>query len=118
MHQDGFKMKIQYKGEFKPNQKQELQDIWINKITHLKDTVPKNGFFYTKFDGFSMVAIDGNFGSVINVNSQNQTGTISAKKADDSILEVAKELLENVLKPTYVAPQDDEWWKRKRKARR
>ena len=118
MHQDGFKMKVQYKGEFKPNQKQELQDIWINKITHLKDTLPKNGFFYRKFDGFSLAAIDGNFGSVINVNSQNQTGTISAKKADDSILEVAEELLNNVLKPTYVALQEDEWWKRKRKGRR
>ena len=118
MHQDGLKMKVHYKGEFKPNQKQELQDIWINKITHLKDTLPKNGFFYRKFDGFSLAAIDGNFGSVINVNSQNQTGTISAKKADDSILEVAEELLENVLKPTYVAPQEDECWKRKRKGRR
>ncbi len=118
MHQDGFKMKVQYKGEFKPNQRNEIQDVWINKITPLKDTLPKNGFFYRKFDGFTLAAIDRDFGSVITVNSQNQTGTIPAKKADDSILEVAEELLENVLKPTYVATQEDEWWKRKRKGRR
>ena len=118
MQQDGFKIKVQYKGDYKPNQRNEIQDVWINKITHLKDTLPKNGFFYKKFDGFSLAAIDKDLGNVLSVNSQNQTGTISAKKADDSILEVAEELLENVLKPTYVAPQEDECWKRKRKGRR
>ena len=118
MHQDGFKMKVQYKGDFKPNQKQEIQDIWINKITHLKDTLPKNGFLYRKFDGFSLAAIDRNFGNVISVNSQNQPHTSFTTKTDDSILDVAGELLENVLKPTYVAQQEDEWWKRKRRGRR
>ena len=41
--------------------------------------------------------------------------TTSTKKAEDSILEEGEKLLENLLKPTYVAQQEDEWWKRKRR---
>lgn len=32
LHQEGFSVKIQYKEGFKPNQKNEIQDVWIGKI--------------------------------------------------------------------------------------
>lgn len=115
MHQDGFKMKVLYKGEFKPNQKNEIQDVWINNITHSKETLPKNGLFYKKFDGFSLATIDKDLGNVLSVRSEIKPLTTSTKKAEDSILEEGEKLLENLLKPTYVAQQEDEWWKRKRR---
>ncbi|MDN3606759.1 relaxase/mobilization nuclease domain-containing protein [Kaistella yonginensis] len=118
MHQDGFKMRFQYKGEFKPNQSNEVQDVWINKIYHNIQNQPKDGFFYKKFDGFSLSAIDSNYSDLIGANSRNKTITSGSKKAEDSILEVAEELIEDILKPTYVAQQEDDWWKKKRKGRR
>ena len=118
LQQDGFKMRVQYKGEFKPNQKNEIQDIWINKIYHDVQNQPKDGYFYKKFDGFSLSAIDSNYSDLSNVSSRNQAITNSYKKFEDSILEIAKDLIEDVLKPTYVAQQEDDWWKKKRKGRR
>ena len=52
------------------------------------------------------------------MSSRNQAITNSYKKFEDSILEIAKDLIEDVLKPTYVAQQEDDWWKKKRKGRR
>ena len=118
MHQDGFKMRFQYKGEYKTNQSNEVQDVWINKIYHNIQNQPKDGFFYKKFDGFSLSAIDGSFADIGDVNSRNQAITSASKKSEDSILEIAEDLVENVLKPTYVAQQEDDWWKKKRKGRR
>jgi len=118
LQQDGFKMRGQYKGEYKPNQKNEVQDIWINKITHSIENLPKDGFFYKKFDGFSLSAIDNGFADISSVNSRNLSMTSSYKKPEDSFLEIAEDLIEDVLKPTYVAQQEDEWWKKKRKGRR
>ena len=118
LQKDGFKMRVQYKGEFKPNQKNEVRDIWINKITHSIENLPKDGFFYKKFDGFSLSSIDDNFAEVSTMNSQIQTITNPTIKRKDSVLELADELIEEVLKPTYVAPQEDDCWKKKRKGRR
>ena len=118
LQQDGYKMKVQYKGEFKPNQKNEVQDIWINKLTHLKENLPKDGFFYKKFDGFSLSAIDDTFAEASKMNLQNQPMTTPSKKREDSLLEIAEELIDDVLKPHYVAQQEDELWKKKRKGRR
>lgn len=118
LQQDGFKMKVQYKGEFKPNQKNEIHDVWINRIFHSKENLPKDGFFYKKFDGFSLSAIDSNYSDLSNVNSRNQEISSSSKKPEDSILELVEELIDDVLKPTYVAQQEDDWWKKKRKGRR
>ena len=109
LQQDGFKMRVQYKGEFKPTQKNEVPDIWINKITHSIENLPKDGFFYKKFDGFSLSSIDDTFAEVNTMNSQSQ---------EDALLEIAEELIENILKPTYVAQQEDDWWKKKRRGRR
>ena len=118
LQQDGFKMRVQYKGEYKPNQKNEVQDIWINKITHSIENLPKDGFFYKKFDGFSLSAIDNGFADISSVNARNLSMTSSCKKPEDSILEIAEELIDDFLKPTYVAQQEDDWWKKKRKGRR
>lgn len=118
LQQDGFKMRVQYKGEFKPNQKNEVQDVWINKIYHSKTDQPKDGFFYNKFDGFSLSEIDNGFADISSVNSRNLSMTSSYKKPEDSILEIAEELIDDFLKPTYVAQQEDDWWKKKRKGRR
>ncbi|MDN3606721.1 relaxase/mobilization nuclease domain-containing protein [Kaistella yonginensis] len=115
MQQDGFKMRFQYKGEYKSNQKNEIQDVFINKIYQNVQNQPKDGFFNKKFGGFSLSAIDSNFADIGDLNSRNQTITISSKKAEDTILEVAEELIEDVLKPTFVAPQEDDWWKKKRR---
>ena len=118
LQQDGYKMKVHYKGEFKPNQNNEVQDIWINKLTHLKENLPKDGFFYKKFDGFSLSAIDDTFAEASKMNLQNQPMTTPSKKREDSLLEIAEELIDDVLKPHYVAQQEDELWKKKRKGRR
>ena len=119
MQQDGYKIRFQYKGEFKPNQRNEIQDVWINKIIYQNvQNQPKEGYFYKKFDGFSLSAIDGSFADIGDVNSRNQAITSASKKSEDSILEIAEDLVENVLKPTYVAQQEDDWWKKKRRGRR
>ena len=118
LQQDGFKIKVQYKGDYKANQRNEIQDVWINKITHLKENLPKDGFFYKKFDGFSLSAIDDTFAEASKMNLQNQPMTNPSTKREDSLLEIAEELIDDVLKPHYVAQQEDEWWKKKRKGRR
>ena len=119
MQQDGYKIRFQYKGEFKPNQRNEIQDVWINKIIYQNvQNQPKEGYFYKKFDGFSLSAIDGSFADIGDVNSRNQAITSASKKSEDSILKIAEDLVEDVLKPTYVAQQEDDWWKKKRKGRR
>ena len=119
MQQDGYKMRIQYKGEFKPNQRNEIQDVWINKIIYQNvQNQPKEGYFYKKFDGFSLSAIDDSFADIGDVNSRNQAITSASKKSEESLLEIAEDLVEDVLKPTYVAQQEDDWWKKKRRGRR
>ena len=103
LQQDGFKIKVQYKGDYKANQRNEIQDVWINKITHLKENLPKDGFFYKKFDGFSLSAIDDTFAEASKMNLQNQPMTTPSTKRKDSLLEIAEELIDDVLKPHYVA---------------
>ncbi|MCG2792864.1 MAG: relaxase/mobilization nuclease domain-containing protein [Weeksellaceae bacterium] len=122
---EGLKIKVQYKGEFRPNQKNEVQDIWINKINHSKTTLPKNGLLYNKYDGFSLSAIDKDFGSLLTSITANEQIKSSLDvqnsplvNGKDSILQIAGDLLEDVLKPSYVSPQEDELWKKKRKTRR
>lgn len=122
---EGLKMKVQCKGEFKPNQKNEVQDIWINKLNHSKTTLPKDGLFYNKYDGFSLSEIDKDFDILLTSITTNEQIKSSldihnspSMKGEDSILEIAGDLLEDVLKPSYVSPPEDELWKKKRKTRR
>ena len=118
LHQNGFNVKLQYKEKFKFNQKNEVQDIWIQK----RENAPqKNGLLYQKYDGFSLTAIDSNSNYLIQLVTGNSeisnsnTQLKSPKK--EGIAEIASEFLEEFIKPNYVAQNDDQLWKKKRKSR-
>ena len=119
LREKGFSVKIQYNGEFKAGQKNEIQDFWINKINSSKE---KNGFFFRKDIGFSLLAIDSDLGD--NVKSLNQNNVINnagnhlKSETNESLIEIAGGLLGGFLKPAYVSQDEDELWKKKRKLRR
>lgn len=112
LQQKGFSVKIQYNGEFKANQKNEMQDIWINKIDSNQH---KNGFFFRKNVGFCLSAIDtdldGLVKSLSNSIVNNDPGNHLKSETDESLIEIAGGLLGDFLNPTYVS-QDEELWKR------
>lgn len=119
--QKGFSVKIQYKGDFKPNQKNEIQDFWVGKIQQSGNSQQKNGLFFNKYKGFPLSEIDSNFQELIKsisenseINNLNTQPKLSSK---ESVAEIASEFLEELLKPNYVAQNDDELWKKKRKSR-
>ena len=118
LHQNGFNVKLQYKEKFKFNQKNEVQDIWIQK---LENAPQKNGLLYQKYDGFPLTAIDSNSNYLIQLVTGNSeisnsnTQLKSPKK--EGIAEIASEFLEEFIKPNYVAQNDDQLWKKKRKSR-
>ena len=118
LHQNGFNVKLQYKEKFKFNQKNEVQDIWIQK---LENASQKNGLLYQKYDGFPLTAIDSNSNNLIQLvtgnseMSNSNTQLKSPKK--EGIAEIASEFLEEFIKPNYVAQNDDQLWKKKRKSR-
>jgi len=121
LHQKGFSVKIQYKEGFKPNQKNEIQGVWIGKTEQLGNNKQKNGFLFNQYKGFSLSEIDSNFQNLTKsmsenseMNNQNIQPQSSSK---ESVAEIAGELLEELLKPNYVAQNDDELWKKKRKSR-
>ncbi len=127
LQQDGFKMRVQYKGEFKPNQKNEIQDIFINKVQPFDIGQQKDGFFFKKYQGFSLSAIDNVFGSLLKPvftpseirNREDDFTTTTVKSTTiDTLQEIASEVIEGFLKPKYVSQQEDEWWRKKRKMRR
>ena len=118
LHQNGFNVKLQYKEKFKFNQKNEVQDIWIQK----RENAPqKNGLLYQKYDGFPLTAIDSNSNNLIQLVTGNSeisnsnTQLKSPKK--EGIAEIASEFLEEFIKPNYVAQNDNQLWKKKRKSR-
>jgi hypothetical protein len=119
LQQKGFSVKIQYGGEFKPSQKNEIQDIWINKVD---SNQKKNGFFFRKNVGFSLSAIDYDLGSLVRSLSQssikNDVSNHLKSETDESLIEIAGGLLGDFLNPTYVSQDEDELWKKKRKLRR
>lgn len=119
LQQKGFSVKIQYKEEFKPNQKNEIQDFWINKIDNSQE---KDGFFFRKNGGFSLSAIDSDLGNAVKSLSQNSVNNDlinhSKSETDESFIEIAGGLLGDFLNPTYVSQDEDELWKKKRKLRR
>ena len=118
LHQNGFNVKLQYKEKFKFNQKNEVQDIWIQK---LENAPQKNGLLYQKYDGFPLTAIDSNSNNLIQLvtgnseMSNSNTQLKSPKK--EGIAEIASEFLEEFIKPNYVAQNDNQLWKKKRKSR-
>ena len=118
LHQNGFNVKLQYKEKFKFNQKNEVQDIWIQK---LENAPQKNGLLYQKYDGFPLTAIDSNSNNLIQLvtgNSEISNSNIQLKSPKkEGIAEIASEFLEEFIKPNYVAQNDDQLWKKKRKSR-
>ena len=123
LYRKGWNVKIQYKDEFKENGKNKVQDFTIigvgrNIISHQKD-----GFFCKKGQGFSLSAIDTEFGNFERINSINKLATTTANSTtlhnktseSESLQDIAEEFIDDFLKPNYVAQQDDEWWKKKKK---
>lgn len=119
LQQKGFSVKIQYKGEFKAGQKNQIKDIWINKINSSQE---KNGFFFRKNVGFSLSAIDQGLGDLVKSLSQNSVDNVVSNylksETNESLVEIAGGLLGDFLNPTYVSQDEDELWKKKRKLRR
>lgn len=119
LQQKGFSVKIQYKGEFKAGQKNEIRDFWINKIDSGQE---KNGFFFRKNVGFSLSAIDTDLDTTIKSLNQNSVINDASNhlnsEANESLIEIAGGLLSDFLNPTYVSQDEDELWKKKRKLRR
>ena len=119
LQQKGFSVKIQYKGEFKAGQKNEIQDLWINKIGNSQE---KNGFFFRKNIGFSLSAIDPGLGDAVKSLNQNSVVNDASNhlksETNESLIEIAGGLLSDFLNPTYVSQDEDELWKKKRKFRR
>jgi len=120
LQQKGISVKIQYKGEFKAGQKNEIQDLWINKVD--SNGQEKNGFFFRKNVGFSLSAIDSDLddlGKLLNKNNEiSNQNTHSESATNESLIEIAGGLLGDFLNPTYVSQDEDELWKKKRKLRR
>lgn len=125
LYRKGWSIKIQYKGEFKLNQKNEIQNIWINLVGRSQTGKQKDGFFFKNHQGFSLSAIDygfNNFKKEITETAEKQLSVsgshISGALTTDSLQKIAGEVIEDLLKPNYVSQQDDDWWKKKRKMRR
>lgn len=118
LRERGFSVIIQCDGEFKPNRKNEIQDVWINKVDSNQH---KNGFFFRKNVGFSLSAIDSGLGDLeklLNKNYEiNNQNTHRESETNKSLIEIAGGLLGDLLKPTYVFQDEDELWKKKRKSR-
>ncbi|SEP60449.1 relaxase/mobilization nuclease domain-containing protein [Epilithonimonas lactis] len=119
LQQKGISVKIQYKGEFKVGQKNEIQDFWLNKNG---DSQEKNGFFFRKNVGFSLSAIDPGLGDAVKSLNQNSVVNDASNhlrsETNESLIEIAGGLLSDFLNPTYVSQDEDELWKKKRKFRR
>lgn len=121
LKQKGFSLKVQYDKNFIANQKNGIQDLWINKDDNDQK---RHGLFFQKNVGFSLSAIDSDFGDLIQVMTGNEetksiNNYVSCSKSitDQSIIEIAEDLLEDFLKPNYVTHDSDEPWKKKRKSR-
>ena len=74
LYRQGWAMKVQYKKEFRPNQINQVHDIWIKRVATTTSNQQKDGFFYKKYEGFSLSAIDGNFQNIeklINATAQS-----------------------------------------------
>lgn len=76
--------------------------------------------FLNKYKGFSLSEIGSDFQFL--TKSKNESHEVNnadfhPTTTKDSVLEISDDLLEELLKPTYVSQNDDEQWKKKRKSR-
>ena len=124
LYRKGWNVKIQYKGEFKENGKNIVQDFTITGVGRNRISQQKDSFFFKKGQSFSLLAIDSEFGNLTKdmalkreVKNNEDNSNFSTQSTLETLKEVSEELIDDFLKPTYVA-QEDEWWKRKRKGRR
>ena len=119
LYRQGWAMKVQYKKEFRPNQINQVHDIWIKRVATTTSNQQKDGFFYKKYEGFSLSAIDGNFQNIEKlINATAQSSVFPASSKNENVLEIALETVEELLKPNYVSQAEDEWWKKKKKFKR
>ena len=125
MYRMGWFVKIRHAEEIKPNQKNEVQDFKIIRVGLNKGSRIKDGYFFKKGEGCSLSAVDfgcrdftkdiSNAGEVKNNESTSSFATKST--TIENLKEATEELIDEFLKPNYVA-QEDEWWKKKRKMKR
>ena len=125
LYRKGWSIKIQYKGEFKANQKNEIQDVFIKKVGRSQTGPQKSGFFFKKNEGFSLSAIDygfNNFEKEITAFAEKQVSgndsNVPGASTKDTLQKIAGEAIDDFLKPNYVSQQEDEWWKKNKKYRR
>ena len=123
MYRQGWAMKVQYKNEFRPNQINQVHDIWIKRLATTTTNKQKDGFFYHKYDGFSLSAIGGDYQNIeklVNTGAQlsNQSSIFSVSNKNENIVEIALDAVEDILKPNYVSQAEGEWWKKKKKFKR
>ena len=119
LYRAGWAIKVQYKKEFRPNQKNEVQDICIKRREVTTGSKDKDGFFYNKYDGFSLSAIGGDYQNIEKLaNAAAQSSLFSASNKNENILEIALDAVEEILKPTYISQAEDESWKKKKKFKR
>ena len=119
LYRQGWAMKVQYKNEFRPNQINQVQDIWFKRVATTTSNQQKDGFFYNKYEGFSLSAIGGNFKNIEKlINATAQSSVFPASSTNENVLEIALETVEEILKPNYVSLAEDEWWKKKKKFNR
>ncbi|MDN3605904.1 relaxase/mobilization nuclease domain-containing protein [Kaistella yonginensis] len=119
LHRQGWAMKVQYKNGFRPNQINQVHDIWIKRVATTTSNQQKDGFFYKKYEGFSLSATDGNFQNIEKlINATAQSSVFPASSKNENVLEIALETVEELLKPNYVSQAEDEWWKKKKKFKR
>lgn len=124
LYRKGWNVKIQYKGDFKENGKNKVHDFTIIGVGRNRISQQKDGFFFKKGQGFSLSSINSEFGNLTKnvalgteIKGNEDNSNFSNQSTLETLKEVSEELIEDFLKPTYVA-QEDEWWKRKRKGRR
>ena len=118
LFQMGFYIKLHYKEDFKPNQKNEIQDIMVRMVGLSRTADQKSGMFIKKHKSFSLSEIDNTFSDLLKQTNENLSNTFSESTTKESIAEIGNKLIDDVLKPNYVAQQDDEWWRKRRKGRR
>ena len=123
LYRQGWAMKVQYKNEFRPNQINQVQEIWIKRVAITTSNQHKDGLFYNKYDGFSLSAIGGDYKSIeklVNTAelSSSKASSFSRSENNEKILEIAMDAVEDILKPNYVSQAEDEWWKKKKKFKR
>ena len=123
LYRQGWAMKVQYKNEFRPKQINQVQDIWIKRVATTTSNQQKDGFFYKKYEGFSLSAIGGDYQNIerlLNTAAQlsNQSSIFSVSNKNENIVEIALDAVEDILKPNYVSQAEDEWWKKKKKFKR